>query len=236
MKTPIKKESFIPLPNLSPFESKNSEINSSDYDESIPILKSNFSIPRISPLVLSEILLGKYDLVFDDLFVIDCRFNYEFNAGHIQGAINFQTQEFLINSFFENPRKNTIFVFHCEFSVNRGPTVALLFRQIDRFFNTNHYPNLFYPKIYILDGGFKLFFKNYSQFCEGFYLPMSNKENIDLGNLTKENNRFNNEVQKSKLKNNILFNRTPLKSATFKNYTQSPSSMKISNHLSISID
>ena len=60
--------------------------------------------------------------------LIDCRFPYEFNGGHIRGAKNIWKQEDLMSAFFggalkypEDNKKREVFIFHCEFSSKRGP-------------------------------------------------------------------------------------------------------------------
>jgi M-phase inducer tyrosine phosphatase len=75
--------------------------------------------------------------------VIDCRFDYEYNGGHIPGAININTtaavEELLLRSNTEKPKPSvsgdsmnkTILVFHCEFSAKRAPTLCVqLFSHI----------------------------------------------------------------------------------------------------------
>ena len=55
--------------------------------------------------------------------IIDCRYPYEYQGGHIQGAINIYTEEGIRN-FMETRATGThndILVFHCEFSSHRGP-------------------------------------------------------------------------------------------------------------------
>ena len=67
--------------------------------------------------------------------MIDCRFDYEYNGGHIPGAININTtagvEDFLLGLTADKPKpstsndsnRKTILVFHCEFSVKRAPTL-----------------------------------------------------------------------------------------------------------------
>ena len=81
-------------------------------------------------------------------------------------------------------------VFHCEFSVNRGPYMAQIFRGFDRELNKEKYPELFYPNIYILDGGYKKFFAEYSDFCDGGYVPMRDEEHKLNGDLVKSTSQY----------------------------------------------
>lgn len=55
--------------------------------------------------------------------VIDCRFDYEYQGGHIKGAMNVNKPEQIEDLFFKNKtnietlmKQNTIMIFHCEFS------------------------------------------------------------------------------------------------------------------------
>lgn len=57
--------------------------------------------------------------------------------------------------------KNKKIIFHCEFSQCRGPKLYNLFRNFDRETNFQNYPDLTYPNIYLLEGGYSLFSKEY---------------------------------------------------------------------------
>lgn len=71
--------------------------------------------------------------------MIDCRFDYEYDGGHIPGAININTmpavEDFLLGARVSKPdpcmsgdgAKKTILVFHCEFSQKRAPTLYGIF-------------------------------------------------------------------------------------------------------------
>lgn len=39
-------------------------------------------------------------------------------------------------------------------------------RQTDRFVNEARYPKLFYPNLYLLEGGYRAFFEQYPHLCE----------------------------------------------------------------------
>ena len=58
--------------------------------------------------------------------ILDCRYPYEYDGGHIQEAVNIWEKDKLLERFFKEPQHptsegRTIFVFHCEFSSKRGP-------------------------------------------------------------------------------------------------------------------
>lgn len=71
----------------------------------------------------------------DAFHVIDCRFDYEYDGGHIPSAININTtqgvEDFLLGARVQKPEpsmsgdaaRKTILVFHCEFSQKRAPTL-----------------------------------------------------------------------------------------------------------------
>lgn len=136
------------------------------------------AIKRISPDTLVEVLEGRYGGIYDRLFVIDCRYPYEYEGGHLPSAINVNTPEVIEELLMESPQPNTLIVFHCEFSSERAPRMALHVRNMDRQLNKANYPNLFYPEMYILDGGYKNFWQQHPQRCDppNAYLPMRNPQ------------------------------------------------------------
>ncbi len=68
-----------------------------------------------------------------------------------------------MNSLKSEPtqRKRTIIIFHCEFSSERGPSLLRFLRNQDRSLNEQSYPNLFYPELYLLEGGYKSFYEKF---------------------------------------------------------------------------
>ena len=67
--------------------------------------------------------------------------------------------------------EKTIIVFHCEFSQRRGPSLWAALRELDRKFNLERYPQLFFPEMYILEGGYNKFQAEFPDFCVGGYTP-----------------------------------------------------------------
>ncbi|RPA88440.1 hypothetical protein L873DRAFT_1726048, partial [Choiromyces venosus 120613-1] len=59
-----------------------------------------------------------------------------------------------------------LIIFHCEYFAHRTPRMALHLRSRDRQLNMHLYPALFYPDVYILDGGYSSFFHEYRERCE----------------------------------------------------------------------
>lgn len=138
---------------------------------------------RITPQTLFDVMKGDFNNVIEDYTIVDCRFGYEYEGGHIPKAINLSSVEavkghFLTSSSprlpprsqsgkpddFGNLRKR-ILIFHCEFSMKRAPTMALSLRQADRSLASD-YPNCHYPEVYIMEGGYSRWFKTFSSLCE----------------------------------------------------------------------
>lgn len=102
--------------------------------------------------------------------IIDARFKYEYEGGHIASAINLSSEDEILKRI----KRNTVLVFYCEYSSVRGPSLAKRLRSKDRMKNT--YPSLDFPEIYVLEGGYKNFFEKYSQFCTPVnYVQMHDK-------------------------------------------------------------
>ncbi|KDR81820.1 hypothetical protein GALMADRAFT_221686 [Galerina marginata CBS 339.88] len=133
---------------------------------------------RITTQTVDDLLDGKYNDAITDFHVIDCRFDYEYNGGHIPGAVNINTtnavEELLLGKSLTKPRpsvsgdstRKTILVFHCEFSAKRAPTFAKHLRARDRAMNNQSYPKIHYPEVYILEGGYCQYFKTSSHRCK----------------------------------------------------------------------
>ncbi|KID90093.1 mitotic inducer phosphatase cdc25, partial [Metarhizium majus ARSEF 297] len=136
------------------------------------------SIPRIAKETLLDVLDGKYADHFDQKMVIDCRFEYEYDGGHIEGAVNHNDKELLATQLFQTPiAGRTLLIFHCEYSAHRAPLMARHVRSHDRTVNAEHYPKLTYPEVYILDGGYSGFFAEHRGRCyPPEYVEMSDEK------------------------------------------------------------
>lgn len=114
------------------------------------------SIKRIS----ADMLVCLMNQTFQrDFLVIDARFKYEYEGGHVKYAININNEE----DIMKLDKKPDILVFYCEYSSIRGPSLARKLRNLDRL--SNKYPKLDFPEIYVLEGGYKTFFEKYPSFC-----------------------------------------------------------------------
>lgn len=131
---------------------------------------------------MTEVLQGRYDSMIDRCIIVDSRYPYEFEGGHIQNAWNIYTKDKLIETFLNEREKilnsekenyRLVIIFHCEFSSERGPSLLRFLRNQDRAANRDAYPKLFYPELYLLEGGYKAFYEKHADFCEPkTYKPM----------------------------------------------------------------
>lgn len=91
----------------------------------------------LTTLQMDRLLDGKFEDQIRDFHVVDCRFDYEYNGGHIPGAVNINTttavEELLLGPSLMKPKpsvsgdgnKKTVLIFHCEFSAKRAPTLCV---------------------------------------------------------------------------------------------------------------
>ncbi|XP_043920012.1 M-phase inducer phosphatase 2 isoform X2 [Protopterus annectens] len=148
----------------------------------LPTVKGKHDgLKYITPEMMAAVLNGKYNSLIDHCGIIDCRYPYEFEGGHIKGALNLHLEEEAENCLLKQPiisseaGKRVILVFHCEFSSERGPRMCKFVREQDR--KNNEYPNLHYPELYILLGGYKDFFQRFKMHCEPQgYRPMHHED------------------------------------------------------------
>ena len=133
------------------------------------------TIPRISKETLLDVLDGKYADKYEQKMIIDCRFEYEYEGGHVDGAVNYNDKELLASQLFQTPMTGrTLLVFHCEYSAHRAPLMARHVRSEDRTANAEQYPRLTYPDVYILEGGYSAFFAGHRERCyPPAYIEMS---------------------------------------------------------------
>lgn len=161
---------------------------------------------------LHDLVNGAYSSKIASYHIVDCRFDYEYNGGHVVGAVNLQSEDDIEAHLLMDGRgaysgggtlpapsisglpddlgeaKKTVVIFHCEFSQKRGPELSVpllsalrlccskaettpsytavfsyrsakLLRKRDRAANQKSYPKLFYPELYILEGGYCDFFR-----------------------------------------------------------------------------
>ncbi|XP_075773883.1 M-phase inducer phosphatase 3-like [Pelodiscus sinensis] len=124
----------------------------------------------VSPATVAALLRGQPAGEAGACVVVDCRYPYEYAGGHIKGALNLYREEQLAPWFLPGPLgttqcpRSSIVIFHCEFSSERGPRLCRSLRRMDR--DANQYPELWYPELYVLRGGYKEFYQHFQGLCE----------------------------------------------------------------------
>ncbi|KAK6638705.1 hypothetical protein RUM43_006972 [Polyplax serrata] len=181
-------------------------------------------LKSITSDTLAGLLNGEFKNKVDSFKIIDCRYPYEYEGGHIKGSINLYTKEHVEQELFtskitqesdstggesRNDKRN-ILIFHCEFSLERGPTLYRFLRRCDR--NLSSYPSLHYPEVYLLHGGYESFFSTHKSLCEPCsYQPMVDpKHENDLRKFRIKSNSWSGDLKRqasrSGLKRLGLFN------------------------------
>ncbi|EFA82621.1 tyrosine phosphatase [Heterostelium album PN500] len=161
---PFEKSVFITNSNTS-------VCDETEYNLKLPLCNGKPGYNNITPETLAKLM----EDVKNNITVVDCRYTYEYNGGHIKNAINIPPHHSSVSlqkNFFDKPPANNkrIIIFHCEFSSKRAPDCYSLFRDIDR--KSNCYPNVHYPEIYLLNGGYKKFFETFPEKCTKDYIKM----------------------------------------------------------------
>ena len=147
----------------------------------LPTLPLVDTVPRISNEILNRLITEELPEPFQKLYIFDCRYDFEYDGGHIQSAIHFESKKQLIQMFFNEIQENVIIIFHCEFSSDRGPKIAAWFREYDRLqMGIDNYPEVSYPAMYVLDGGYKAFYTKFPGACTGGYVPMHDKRHQEI--------------------------------------------------------
>lgn len=155
---------------------------------------------RITGETFVQVLEGIYKHAYDKLEVIDCRFPHEFAGGHIPNATNISSLDAMDNHpLLTQPQAiRTLIVLHCEYSAHRAPRIALHLRSRDRILNAHRYPKLFYPEVYILDGGYSNFFKKHRHHVGGMgYVEMNDPTHKPFASKQMHNFRKNTKFQRT---------------------------------------
>lgn len=166
------------------------------------------AIRRIDGCTLTKLIDGCFKDRIDEFHIVDCRFPYEYKGGHVLGAVNVTSTAQIEELYLKSPRigKKLVIVFHCEFSSHRAPKMALHLRNQDRNANMERYPDLYYPEIYILKGGYRNFYQEFKDYCD----PQSYVEMNDdcyKEELRKAMAGYKRVFQKSKSCQDVMFGR-----------------------------
>ncbi|KAJ2079213.1 m-phase inducer phosphatase [Coemansia sp. RSA 988] len=172
------------------------------------------SIMRVDAETMSQLLTGGFSQMFDEQIVVDCRFPYEYEGGHIDGAVNAPTLEALEALLLgRKVNKRVVVVLHCEYSIQRAPSMASHLRRRDREANMHRYPHLDYPEIYVLKGGYRNFFSFYKEKCQPQnYVEMNDRQySVDCRQRMLQ---FNRQFKRTKSMNDAALGRSFSAAAT----------------------
>ena len=152
-------------------------------DYVLPTIAGKHSdLKSISVDTMAQLVRGTYSDEVAEYTVVDCRYPYEYEGGHVRGAVNLYTKD-SVKGLLDTPattEKRHILVFHCEFSSERGPKMYRHLRSEDRTLNAEHYPRLNYPEVYLLHGGYKAFYEAHSDLCDpDAYKPMLHEDHAE---------------------------------------------------------
>ncbi|GJD09855.1 hypothetical protein Gasu2_40800 [Galdieria sulphuraria] len=118
-----------------------------------------------------------------NIIIIDCRFPYEYEGGHIRNAYNCyipkQIEDLLCPPGWETQPVADAIIFYCEYSSHRAPKMSQNLRSLDRNAHFHSYPFLSYPHLYIISKGYREFYIEFPELCvpQGGYTPMRPKNN-----------------------------------------------------------
>ncbi|OHT15280.1 cdc25a [Tritrichomonas foetus] len=194
--TSLSQDLSIPTPNfddLGPPEQSAESILCRTPNLKLPHITRD-QVPRITRDQLAAFLQDPTCCPYDDMAILDARFYYEYKGGHIMSAKNITSQSALKNIFQKCSGKNILVVCHCEYSQNRGPSLFHMIRAHDR--QMNEYPHLSIPELYVLDGGYRMFFDKYSSLCIGGYTEMRAQEYVNSGELRRCNSKFRDQIER----------------------------------------
>lgn len=127
-------------------------------DQLVLSLKRGFRISTEYLYRLLSIPKESYPTGISDIVMIDARWKYEYEKGHVKGSINIDLhmakdiQNILWQDKTPTYPKSTAIILFCQYSHKRS---LKLYRKIMK---TDI--NLDYPNLYILEGGYDLFFKH----------------------------------------------------------------------------
>lgn len=171
----------------------------------LPTTQSNCSTSfrRIGAKTMINVLTSMTEEAFLKKFIlIDCRYPFEYQAGHIKHAINFYDPEYVFNMFYSSPHHklhDRIPIFYCEFSQKRGPSMANALRKLDRNLNFHHYPRCSFEEMYVLDKGYREFHRittlnKVTNLCEPrhAYVEMNDHRYSDLLRTYQQHKRLPN--------------------------------------------
>ncbi|KAL5006712.1 hypothetical protein ScPMuIL_015518 [Solemya velum] len=151
----------------------------------LPTIKGHHNdLHYVTSDTVVSVIKGACSDVISGFRILDCRYPYEYKGGHIKGATNVRSRDDLKKVLEEKEDnegkgKRSILFLYCEFSSERGPKLCRMLRGLDRELNKENYPELIYPEIYIVSGGYKSFYHSHKSLCEPKeYVPMLHPDHV----------------------------------------------------------
>ncbi|KAB5523670.1 hypothetical protein PHYPO_G00155220 [Pangasianodon hypophthalmus] len=69
----------------------------------LPVEKVNHQdLQCVSAQTVASLIRGQFSAVVEDFLIIDCRYPYEYQGGHIKGAVNLYTESQILQAFFQD--------------------------------------------------------------------------------------------------------------------------------------
>eukprot|EP00002_Diphylleia_rotans_P040047 TRINITY_DN9411_c0_g1_i1.p1 TRINITY_DN9411_c0_g1~~TRINITY_DN9411_c0_g1_i1.p1 ORF type:complete len:594 (-),score=119.41 TRINITY_DN9411_c0_g1_i1:318-2099(-) len=169
-----------------------------DVEEGLPTITDSAcsDLKCVSSETVARVVKGEFVGLYKDFILVDCRYPYEYDGGHVKGAVNIPSLDKLSPFFFASQpsfSQDTCIIFYCEFSSFRGPRSYRELRKFDRKQNEIRYPALFYPNVYLMAGGYRKFYAAHKDCCDPeAYIEMNDPQyNAELKLFT--NSRRNSE-------------------------------------------
>lgn len=172
---------------------RKASIANSDKNQTLhPTVDNNGRGKIITPVELLDLMCGqRMPKGYENVVILDARFPFEYDSGHIYGSINMWRYADMVEKFFHPKNidnyKRTVFVFTCEFCSSRGPGLAAGFRDFavlltKAVFGTTTYDMKFkdepidkevalpldidfFPHLYYINGGYNKFFEAFPEVC-----------------------------------------------------------------------
>lgn len=151
----------------------------------LPTFQDECVLDCVSVETVQELCMGEYRDMYDKVMIIDCRFDYEYEGGHVSSNewlsvhhVPPHRKDYMEELLYFSGNKEGLVldndrvcvIFHCEFSKQRGPKMMSHVRSIDRQHNHERYPLLYYPELYVMKGGYKQFFLNQGNMVSHMHL------------------------------------------------------------------
>ena len=166
----------------------------------LPVVSSRETVASVScecvAALLSDISAACATFGFSRVRIIDCRFQYEYDGGHIRGAEwltdHTDVDGLLASSIQQQEQSSSCLppsavadravpllecvILHCEFSRHRAPSVYRAVRRRDReLTGVERFPSLYLPELCVMQSGYAAFHAAHPQLCEphsGAYVSM----------------------------------------------------------------